>query len=249
MYGYQSSPDLTNVSFTSNQATVNGGGMYNVSNSSPMLTNVSFTGNQATTSGGGMYNNNNSSSPMLTNVSFSGNLADEGGGMYDYLSNSMLANVSFTGNKATTNGGGMYSILSSPTLTNTILWNNQAGILGSEIYNGGGLNPTFFYSIIKGSGGSGPGWDGTLGIDGGNNLDADPLFVTPVNPAAAPTLTGDMHLQASSPAVDAGNNGACPATDLDGNMRPIDGDLDGSAVCDMGAYEKLIDLFLPLIMR
>jgi hypothetical protein len=36
---------------------------------------------------------------------------------------------------------------------------------------------------------------------------------------------------------------------LDSNLRPIDGDLDGVADCDMGAYEKLIDLFLPLIMR
>lgn len=247
LYGYQSNPMLTDVTFNDNQADL-GGGMYNINNSAPVLDGVRFIGNQAA-HGGGLYNSNNSSSPMLSNVVFSGNQADQGGGMYDYLSNSTLINVSFTGNKATTNGGGMYSIQSSPTLTHTTLWNNQAGILGSEIYNGGGLNPTFFYSIIKGSGGSGPGWDGTLGIDGGNNLDADPMFVTPVNPATAPTAAGDLHLQAGSPAVDAGDNVACPATDLDGNIRPIDGDLDGAAVCDMGAYEKLIDLFLPLIMR
>ena len=71
----------------------------------------------------------------------------------------------------------------------------------------------------------------------------------PVDPATAPTTGGDLHLQAGSPAMDSGNNGACPATDFDGNIRPIDGDLDGTVICDMGAYEKLIDLFLPLILR
>ena len=109
--------------------------------------------------------------------------------------------------------------------------------------------PIIAYSDIQGSGGSGGGWDTGLGTDDGNNIDDDPTFVTQVDPATAPTTVGDLHLGAGSQAVDAGDNGACPATDLDGNFRPIDGDLDGTAVCDMGAYEKLIDLFLPLIVR
>ena len=51
-----------------------GGGMYNYA-SSPTLTNVAFSGNSATGDGGGMYNSN-SSSPALTNVTFSGNSGD-----------------------------------------------------------------------------------------------------------------------------------------------------------------------------
>jgi len=89
-----------------------------------------------------------------------------------------------------------------------------------------------------------------LGLDNGWNIDANPLFVMPIDPATAPTTAGDLHLQNGSPAVDTGlTSVVCPATDLDGTTRPIDGDLDGSAECDMGAYEKTIDLFLPLIMR
>ncbi len=64
------------------------------------------------------------------------------------------------------------------------------------------------------------------------NIDLDPLFV---NSAA-----GDYHLRFGSPAIDSG--GACASVckavpDLDGLIRPIDGNGDGSAVRDMGAYE------------
>src|SRR5262249_39547213 len=68
LYTLNSSPTLTNVTFSSNSATSYGGGMYNA-NSSPALTNVTFSGNSAT-SGGGM-DNEASSSPALTNVTFS----------------------------------------------------------------------------------------------------------------------------------------------------------------------------------
>jgi predicted outer membrane repeat protein len=48
--------------------------MYN-SGSSPTLTNVTFSGNNAYNNGGGMYNSG--SSPTLTNVTFSGNHASD----------------------------------------------------------------------------------------------------------------------------------------------------------------------------
>jgi serine protease len=65
-----------------------------------------------------------------------------------------------------------------------------------------------------------------------NDIDVDPLFVSPA--------IGDYHLRFGSPAIDAG--GACHETcetvpDLDGLTRPIDGNGDGIAVRDMGAFE------------
>jgi len=78
-------------------------------------------------------------------------------------------------------------------------------------------------------------------MDTGNNIDSDPLLVREPDPGADGNWDGvdddygDLRLQSGSPAIDSGTNSTlwtdCPATDLDGNSRPVNG------VCDMGAYE------------
>jgi hypothetical protein len=49
---------------------------------------------------------------------------------------------------------------------------------------------------------------------------------------------GALRLRRSSPVVDHGTNAACPATDERGAARPQDGNGDGPAICDIGAYER-----------
>ena len=65
---------------------------------------------------------------------------------------------------------------------------------------------------------------------GTGEISVDPMFRDPAN--------GDYRLAPGSPSIDAGTNGNAPATDLDGHIRPIDGDGDGTAVVDMGAFES-----------
>ena len=113
-----------------------GGGMYN-DNSSPTVTNCTFSGNSATTymtgSGGGMYNYN--SDPTVTNCTFSGNSAFDGGGMYnDYGSSPTVTNCTFSGNDALYGGGGMANVDSSPTVTNCTFSSNEADY-GGGMYN------------------------------------------------------------------------------------------------------------------
>ena len=135
-----SSPTLSNVSFTDNQALDThgsgfGGGMRNVNNSSPVLNRVTFTGNYAASHGGGIYNSGDSS-PQLTRVQFTANISVFGGGMANLsASNPMLADVAFE-NQVAGNGGGMFNDSgSNPTLL-------KARFLQNDAHNGGGLYNT-----------------------------------------------------------------------------------------------------------
>ena len=295
MYNDAGSPTLANVTFSDNSATYYGGGMYNGAGSNATLTDVTFSGNSTDYHGGGMVNDNASptltgvtfsgngaavggggmhnvfgSSPTLTNVTFSGNSANnDGGGMHNWSNSSpTLTNVTFSGNSATNHGGGMYNGAgSNPALTNCILWGNTAGGGGPQIYNTSS-SPTVAYSDIQGGCGAIPGNN-----CGGGNIDANPLFVDADGADDIPgTLDDDLHLQLTSPGIDAGDNTALPADtfDLDGDgdtSEPLPFDLDGlprfvdvpfvadsgngtPPVVDMGACEaQMHALYLPLVLK
>jgi parallel beta-helix repeat protein len=221
---YCSSPTVTNCTFSGNS----GGGMTNYDDSHPAVANCTFTGNSAYF-GGGMYNSY-LCSPNLTNCVFSGNSAWGGGGMYTYLGSPALTNCTFSGNSAREIGGAMLNGDSSPTITNCVFWGDSNW---REIYNDDS-DTVVNYSDVQG------------GYAGTGNIDADPLFVR--NPDPGPDGLwgtwdddyGDLRLTGGSPCIDPRNPWYWPppgATDLDANRRLWDGDGDGIAFVDMGAYE------------
>jgi predicted outer membrane repeat protein len=245
IYKYQSSPVLTNVTISGNQANTSGGGIYKVScspvltnvsisdntgegmynyvNSCPVLTNVTISGN----SNRGIYNNANSS-PVLTNVAIFGNTTGEafGGGMFNKdNSKPVLTNVTISGNSATgntgsmTGGGGIYNYNDSfPQIRNSIIWGNTAEVGSANIGNGAGGNPAITYSIV---GGGGYPTDGS--VDGDGNKDVDPLFVDLKDPATyspMPNSDGDYSLISGSPAIDAGDNDLYPDADAIQGLLP-----------------------------
>jgi cysteinyl-tRNA synthetase len=67
---------------------------------------------------------------------------------------------------------------------------------------------------------------------GNLNLAEDPSFFS-----AWPDV--DLNLREASPAIDAGDPDLCPMEDILGHPRPVDGNGDGQAECDLGALEFL----------
>ena len=250
-------PQLYVVTFSGNKAQT-GGAMYNFSNRgtcSPLLVRVVFAGNSASADGGAVYNEalaQATSSPTFINVVFSGNSGNFGGAVYNYGKPSVsgsggtcsptFTNATFSGNRAAIDGGALFNFAeslkkgeakgrgaSNPRLANTILWDNRAGGEINQIANLEFASATVSFSLVKG-----PAPDkGEGNISIGVGLKRS-LFIDPVDPASAPTISGDLRLMEDSTAIDIGSNDVFPKgiiVDLDGKKR-----IAGDAI-DVGAYE------------
>jgi parallel beta-helix repeat protein len=215
-------PTIENVVLKDNVADVGGGGIYIDLNSTLTLYNAVLQGNQAGTGGGVSVS---SGSHKIANAVFYGNSATHGGGIEMNLGVLYITNATFHDNSASNTGGGLRNRTGAMEIANTIFWENSAGFSGDEIFNQSAGNTGIAHSLIRNSGGSGTGWDAGLGIDDGNNIDDDPLYVDGAN--------GNLRLTYGSQAVNAGDNSApfIQPTDLDGNPRILD------SIVDMGAYE------------
>ena len=245
MYNLASSPTLTECTFADNSAGTDGGGMYNTGNSNAVLIGCTFNNNMTYgNNGGGMHNA--SSDLKLTNCIFSRNVAQKyGGGMYNTAGRPTLTNCVFYENTAVTASGGGYANYTggNSTLINCTVYQNLAGCglrnwdstlvvtncivwghYGCEISSDGASFLIVSYSNVQGG-----------GYTGAGNINELPFFVDPNG--------GDLRLSFGSPCIDTGNNAAVPSgitTDLDGNPRVSDGDANGTATVDMGAYEYLV---------
>ena len=231
---YSSSPTVTNCTFGVNFATW-GGAIYCFFSSSPTLTNCTFSGNSADY-GGAIYCRQ-SSNLTITNCAFNGNTVDNGcgGAIYCNSSSPTITNCTFSGNDAWDYGGAISCDNSgSPTLNNCILWGNTASSSGNEIYIADtGSSCTLNYCCVDNTGYGFASGVPTTTIDDTNNcIFVDPQFVDAAN--------GDYHLQDTSPCIDAGDNNSVPSgvdKDLDGKQRIVDGNNNGTATVDIGAYE------------
>ena len=130
-----------------------------------------------------------------------------------------IINNTIVGNKGTAIYNFSYSY---GRIRNNIIAGNDSGVSITSV------GPVFQNNLVYGNKVNYNGTDQT-GING--NISADPLLFDPAN--------NDAHLCIGSPAIGSGDATGLnlPATDLDGNPRVADGNGDGIAVVDIGAYE------------
>ena len=172
--------------------------------------------------GGGILNNG---TLTLTNATVSGNTAElAGGGIFNggtltVRNSTVSANTAGVDGGIHTEGG-----VGTAKLTNTIVARNVA----TTDPDASGLFTSLGNNLIGNTSGS-----GSTDWSDSDLLNQDPLL-GPLQNNGGPTNTHAL-LQ-GSPAIDRATNTGCPSTDQRGFTR-TDGDADGTATCDIGAFE------------
>jgi CSLREA domain-containing protein len=165
--------------------------------------------------GGGIYNGG---TLTLNNSTVSGNIASAGGGIYN--SGTLALNNVTIANNTADNGGGISNDASGTVeFRNTIIAGNAphdcSGTLSSQGYN---LDS-----------------DGTCHLTGTGDISNSNAKLGPLQNNGGKTET--HALLPGSPAIDAGDDATCEATDQRGEFRPLDGDGVNGPRCDIGAFE------------
>ena len=220
---------LDQCTISDSTATGDGGGLYNTGTA--IVNRSTFLINHAV-NGGGIMNDGDRLS--VTNSTFNGNMASSKGGGIDSALNSSLdvTNSTFKGNSAPS-GGGIGNLPSLSTAENVLMAGNSGGNCSNPFATSGTHNLA----------------TDTTCSPGFNQVSLELLALGDLtsNPAYYPLKYGSV-------AIDTGTNDGCPALDETSKPRPLDGDDDKVAVCDVGAYEAWPVGFgpvayLPFIMR
>ncbi|MEI8008937.1 MAG: C10 family peptidase, partial [bacterium] len=213
MYG---TPTLTNNTFCNNNASSTGGALL-LENCNANIINNLIANNSSSAAGGGIQCQQNSAPNLVTN---------------DILYNTSPA------------GAGINLVSNcNANIKDCIIFGNYATNFGSQIALGTtDCDPFFDHCDIQGGlagfGGPGSGSNYTTG-NYTNNIDSNPLFVSPSGGTGSGYngLTANWQLLSTSPCINAGDttgiSNLLPAVDLAGNPRIT------NTTIDMGAYEYL----------
>jgi hypothetical protein len=169
--------------------------------------------------GGGGMTNAGGATATLDSVTVARNSSPLAGGGIENLGTMSITNATVTDNRAPAfKGGGIWASGIANVTNSIVAQNNFGGDCSTD------------NSAIRSL---------------GHNLEGDGTCVFPQpsdvkGPTGFATGTGPLFyaLDANSQAVDAGDPQNCPAQDVRGVARPQDGNGDGTAVCDIGSFER-----------
>jgi predicted outer membrane repeat protein len=248
---------VTNTTISHNSAERDGGGIYHYDDDLS-LTNITISHNSAH-HGGGIFNDEGGVEVINSTID-SNDAHSDGGGICNDEGTIETMNATIAGNEAGAFGGGISNHgIVSLLLFSTTIANNRAGVQGGGLYKTTGTLLTRNIIIAGNDATGGPDVYGTINSQGHNiigntsgnsgGVGSDKLNVNPqlgpLQNNGGPTLT--MAINCTSPALDAGDNTIAPTSDQRGEPRITDGNCDGTATIDIGAYEFQND-FPPTIV-
>ena len=215
---------VTDSTIQGNTAEVTGGGII-LWGGTAVLDRITIYQNDAVQYGAGLLNNGGVFT--MTNSTVSANSAPDYVGVANIGSTvkGTILNSTIAFNTVTSAGtryGGVANI-SGGTLTiqnSIVAQNDQRQCIANDNWTSAGNNLSS---------------DTRCAFTATGDLQLTDPLLTSLGDYGGPTLT--HALSPSSPAIDAGSNSACPATDQRGSSRPVDGNNDSTAVCDIGAFE------------
>jgi CSLREA domain-containing protein len=245
-----------NNSIISGNTATNGGAIYSLSNGGLMnINNSTISNNMASSDGGGIFHNFDKLN--LTNSTVSNNKAvnRSGGGIFNYFGTLSISNSTISGNTANFEAGGILSDNASTTVVYSTINNNMANASGGGVLaNSGSFNLRNTIVADNTAVNRAPDFNGTLisqgynlienisgatitGTTMGNILSADPKLLPLGNYGG---MTQTVPPQPDSPAIDSADPDNVLAMDQRGVARPRDGNGDGVARADIGAFEVRI---------
>ncbi len=222
--------------FTQNSTESEGGGAISAYGGSVTIDRTQFQSNIAGGDGGGILAVGGSY--MITGSTIAGNMGYRGGAIMLFPGSLTLQNSTISGNTADLLGSGLYVGEGDAHIFDSTIAGQ--GAVGSAVYlvNGGAeFRNTVLDNNVENCGGfqspqslgHNMSSDSSCGFNQPTDFNNTDPLLGPLQNAGGPTLTHP--LTALSPAIDAGDNANCPATDQRGVPRPQENG------CDMGAYE------------
>lgn len=218
----------------------NGGGMFVTGSNVSQIERCAIIGNRAV--GGGGVSSRAQVFLSLGDCTLDGNQSTDVGAGINANGTVILDRVTVTANRcdsdAPNGGAGLNSFAGGDfRISNTLVaYNAVNAAVAPEVRNcgctgGAGCTPgiqflSLGFNLENGN---------TCGFSTGTDMPGREPRLGALDPLGGPTPV--RAVQSGSPAIDSGELANCPATDQRGLPRPVDGDGDTIADCDVGAFE------------